>query len=762
MDLQVKSSNDSPGLTLVVVALEPCQAESVRFCRNMFQIVRTLQVFIAPSNDYTWESGSPTPGGPLPGLLGYGVRHDIGDMKRGKAEVCWKDVCLPKNKCGLGVQKIETVSVPTLHQEQLDTLHWMLTDGTLFSFIVCHAWHSVHERSNKVDWSWLFYHLDFIELIKGEREDVYCSSYLVRDTPNTPPSQDPYEVTVARWRSRVAASSSAPPSPIQTSSDSHSDTSSYSFSIHSSSELYLPCGADLLSPRKRIRDSDLVTDFEVSSKDGYVPYVPREVGIDECFTYADAIRARGTEVRIVVETAVKEESVREDVPDHVTTNGDVEVIYETLGGLVQRFHDHTMKILAHRIQVIKSVQRDLGHMIVATSQQSVTMSERIDTLDQDNVRLQGITMPTATRSEMTQDAINELIAKRNPHKRTVGVDDTYAIIWKARMKIMTEVYYGPEEEDKVEKYIGGLLDNIQGNMIAAKPVRLQNAICIANNLMDQKLKGYAIKNAENKRRFDNNSRDNHGQKQQPFKRQNVNGQNVARAYTVENNVERRGCVKALPYCNKCILHHEGSCTVKCGNYKRVGHMTKDCRTAVATTPRRAPVGNQTGNACYKCERKGHYRNECPKLRNQNCGNKVGNKNGNNEAKARAYAIGGGGADPDLNVIMGMFLINNCYAFMLFYSGADRSFVSTTFSALLDVTLSTLDTSYAIELADGRILETNVILRGCTLGLLGHPFDIYLMLVELGSFDVIVGMDWLAKYHMVIVFEEKIIRIPYGD
>ncbi|GKG24214.1 putative reverse transcriptase domain-containing protein, partial [Tanacetum coccineum] len=76
--------------------------------------------------------------------------------------------------------------------------------------------------------------------------------------------------------------------------------------------------------------------------------------------------------------------------------------------------------------------------------------------------------------------------------------------------------------------------------------------------------------------------------------------------------------------------------------------------------------------------------------------------------------------------------------------------------MLDVAPSTLDTSYAIELADGRISETNVILRGCT------PFDIDLMPVELGSSDVIIGMDWLVKYHMVIVCDKKIVRIPYGD
>ncbi|GJW06953.1 putative reverse transcriptase domain-containing protein [Tanacetum coccineum] len=100
--------------------------------------------------------------------------------------------------------------------------------------------------------------------------------------------------------------------------------------------------------------------------------------------------------------------------------------------------------------------------------------------------------------------------------------------------------------------------------------------------------------------------------------------------------------------------------------------------------------------------------------------------------------------------------------MLFDSGADRSFVSTTFSALLDVAPTTLDTSYAVELADGRILETNIVLRGCTLGLLGHPFNIDLMPAELGSFNVIIGMDWLAKNHALIVCDEKVVRIPYGN
>nr|GFC08135.1 reverse transcriptase domain-containing protein [Tanacetum cinerariifolium] len=96
-----------------------------------------------------------------------------------------------------------------------------------------------------------------------------------------------------------------------------------------------------------------------------------------------------------------------------------------------------------------------------------------------------------------------------------------------------------------------------------------------------------------------------------------------------------------------------------------------------------------------------------------------------------------------------------YASILFDTGADRSFVSTTFSTQINILPSTLDHCYDVELADGRIIGLNTILRGCTLNLLNQPFNIDLMPVELGSFDAIIGMDWLAKYQAVIVCAEKI-------
>ncbi|GJU44900.1 reverse transcriptase domain-containing protein [Tanacetum coccineum] len=171
-----------------------------------------------------------------------------------------------------------------------------------------------------------------------------------------------------------------------------------------------------------------------------------------------------------------------------------------------------------------------------------------------------------------------------------------------------------------------------------------------------------------------------------------------------------------------------------------------------------PGPNQRVVTCFECGAQGHYQKDCPNVKNQNRGNKARVL----DARGKAYVLGGGDANPGSNTITGTFLLNDHHAYMLFDSGADRSFVSNTFSALLDIIPSALDVSYAVELADGRTSKTNTVLRGCTLGLLGHPFNIDLMPIDLGSFDVIIGMDWLAKNHAVIVCDEKIVRIPYRN
>ena len=120
------------------------------------------------------------------------------------------------------------------------------------------------------------------------------------------------------------------------------------------------------------------------------------------------------------------------------------------------------------------------------------------------------------------------------------------------------------------------------------------------------------------------------------------------------------------------------------------------------------------------------------------------------------------AQENPNVVTGTFLINNRYASILFDMGADRSFVSNAFSPLLDIAPTTLGNAYNVELANGNIERVDTIIRGCTLNLLNHPFNIDLIPVELGSFDVIIRMDWLSKYHAAIICDEKLVRIPYGD
>ncbi|GJX47059.1 reverse transcriptase domain-containing protein [Tanacetum coccineum] len=283
-----------------------------------------------------------------------------------------------------------------------------------------------------------------------------------------------------------------------------------------------------------------------------------------------------------------------------------------------------------------------------------------------------------------------------------------------------------EESDEVEKYVGGLPDMIRGNVMSYQPKTMEKAIEFANDQMDQKVLTIAERQTEQKRKL-----------------------NKRREYT-----------GSLPLCTKCNYHHEGPCTPRCNKYKS-GHLARDCRSS-------GPNGNnnnrgnfgttQNVGTCYECGVQGHFKRDCPKLKNKNYGNK--GKNGN--APAKVYMVGNAGTNPDSNFVTGTFLLNNHYASILFDIGADRSFVSTTFSSLIDITPTTLDHYYDVELADGKIIRINTIIRGCTLNFLDHPFNINLMLVELGSFDVIIGMDWLAKYHAVIDCVKKIVCIPWGN
>ncbi|GJZ39446.1 putative reverse transcriptase domain-containing protein, partial [Tanacetum coccineum] len=170
----------------------------------------------------------------------------------------------------------------------------------------------------------------------------------------------------------------------------------------------------------------------------------------------------------------------------------------------------------------------------------------------------------------------------------------------------------PEEIDKIEKYIGGLPDMILGSVKASKPKTMQEAIEFTTELMDEKTHAY-----------------------------------------VERNSDMKPYAGSKPLCSKCDYNHEGPCPPRCNNYKKVGHLAKDCRSQPENANnnnhnnnnRNNNNNNQKGNGCYECGAQGHFKRNCPKLKN----NDRGNQAVNDRAPAKVYVVGNAGANPE-NVI----------------------------------------------------------------------------------------------------------------
>ncbi|GKC91016.1 hypothetical protein Tco_1151665 [Tanacetum coccineum] len=166
----------------------------------------------------------------------------------------------------------------------------------------------------------------------------------------------------------------------------------------------------------------------------------------------------------------------------------------------------------------------------------------------------------------------------------------------------------------------------------------------------------------------------------------------------ERTVEKKLYGGSKPLWSKCNYHHDGLCAPKYHKCNKVGHFARNCRSASNANNANHQRGTGSGQkpTCFECGAQGYFKGEFLKLKNNN-------------------------------------------------NHADRSFVSTAFSSQYDITPTALDHYYDIELVDGRIIGLNTILRGCTLNILNHPFNIDLMPVELGSFDAIIGIVRISHF-----------------
>ncbi|GJX31734.1 putative reverse transcriptase domain-containing protein [Tanacetum coccineum] len=248
------------------------------------------------------------------------------------------------------------------------------------------------------------------------------------------------------------------------------------------------------------------------------------------------------------------------------------------------------------------------------------------------------------------------------------------------------------ESVKIDAYIRGLSDNIKGEVTSSKPTNLNEAVRMAHKLMEQKLQ------ARNERILEGNK------------------------WKWENSQSGNSSGKS---------NHKDNSRQSSQNNQKQGNAR-----AMTTALNEGKVSSRSLPVSYE--------EPCPKKVKQE---EVG------EARGRDYVIKD--AEPQgPNVVTSTFLLNNRYDSVLFDLGSDGSFIDTRFSSMLDIDPVKIDISYEVELVDGRIVSTNTVLKGCTLNLVNHPFEIELMPIKLGTFDVIIGMDWLVKHDAVIICGEK--------
>nr|GEZ92658.1 putative reverse transcriptase domain-containing protein [Tanacetum cinerariifolium] len=300
------------------------------------------------------------------------------------------------------------------------------------------------------------------------------------------------------------------------------------------------------------------------------------------------------------------------------------------------------------------------------------------------------------------------------------------------------------------------------------PKTIQKAIQIAGTLTDEALRNGSIKKNPEKT----------GNGREPRKDRNVRDDNKRtrtwNAFAITTNPVEKENMGTIPKCATCNTHHPSETPCRtCFNCNRPGHFAKDCKV-VPRNVNLINARNPTIRACYKCGSTDHIKSVFPRL---NCaqgpgGNRLnqvlaingGQVRGNqrNQERGRAFMLGAKEARQDPNIMTGTFTLNGHYATTLFDSGADYSFVFTTFILLLGIEPSGLGFSCEIKIANRQLVEIDKVIKGCKLEIDGHVFDINLIPFGSESFDIIIGIDWLSNHKAEIIYHEKVVRIPLLD
>ncbi|GJR72553.1 putative reverse transcriptase domain-containing protein [Tanacetum coccineum] len=231
------------------------------------------------------------------------------------------------------------------------------------------------------------------------------------------------------------------------------------------------------------------------------------------------------------------------------------------------------------------------------------------------------------------------------------------------------------EQVKVEQYIRGLSKNIRGDVTSSRPAGIDEAVRMAYQLMGQIIQDKTDEVSEGEKRKGEGDRGGHGDNRRDYnRRQNQRRANAGAMTNVAPNDNE--------VCPKCKNRKHGGDCWKCGKCGKLAHKTTACWSL-----------DRKDVTCFKCNEKGHRKRDCPKLKKNEQG-------GNN--RGAVYKLGAVDAQQDPKVVTGTFLLNNRYATALFDSGADKIFVSTNFSTLIDIEPIELDTSYEVELADEKV------------------------------------------------------------